>query len=72
MQSKKGSQVLYIIILGALTAIGAMSIDMFLPGLPEVQRDFNTSASSAQLTLGLFMVGLALGNLFVGPLSDTY
>ncbi|CAM3152427.1 multidrug effflux MFS transporter [Staphylococcus argensis] len=72
MQSKKGSQVLYIIILGALTAIGAMSIDMFLPGLPEVQRDFNTSASNAQLTLGLFMVGLALGNLFVGPLSDTY
>lgn len=72
MQSKSGSQVLYIIILGALTAIGAMSIDMFLPGLPEVQRDFSASASSAQLTLGLFMVGLALGNLFVGPLSDTY
>ena len=72
MQSKRGSQVLYIIILGALTAIGAMSIDMFLPGLPQVQRDFSASASSAQLTLGLFMVGLALGNLFVGPLSDTY
>ncbi|MCU5745250.1 multidrug effflux MFS transporter [Staphylococcus sp. SQ8-PEA] len=61
-----------IIILGALTAIGAMSIDMFLPGLPEVKRDFDTTTSHTQLTLGLFMVGLAVGNLFTGPLSDTY
>ncbi|MHD0396938.1 multidrug effflux MFS transporter [Staphylococcus simulans] len=61
-----------IIILGSLTAIGALSIDMFLPGLPQIRADFNTTASAAQLTLTLFMVGLAFGNLIMGPLSDAY
>ncbi|SUM34633.1 major facilitator superfamily permease [Staphylococcus gallinarum] len=61
---------MFIIILGALTAIGALSIDMFLPGLPQIQSDFNTTTSNAQLTLSFFMIGLALGNLFVGPISD--
>ncbi|WP_180552285.1 multidrug effflux MFS transporter [Staphylococcus haemolyticus] len=59
------------IILGALTAIGALSIDMFLPGLPELKNDFNTTTANAQLTLSLFMIGLGLGNLFVGPISDS-
>ncbi|MCG7338182.1 multidrug effflux MFS transporter [Staphylococcus sp. ACRSN] len=61
---------LFIIILGALTAIGALSIDMFLPGLPQIQSDFDTTTSNAQLTLSFFMIGLALGNLFIGPISD--
>lgn len=61
---------LFIIILGALTAIGALSIDMFLPGLPQLRSDFSTTTSNAQLTLSLFMIGLALGNLFIGPISD--
>lgn len=61
----------FVIILGALTAIGALSIDMFLPGLPQIQSDFNTTTSNSQLTLSLFMIGLALGNLFVGPISDS-
>ena len=60
----------FILILGALSAFGPLSIDMFLPALPEVQQDFHTTTSSVQLTLSCFMIGLALGNLFVGPLSD--
>ncbi len=62
-------QPLLFIVLRALTAIGALS-DMFLPGLPQIQSDFNTTTSNSQLTLSLFMIGLALGNLFVGPISD--
>nr|WP_106913155.1 multidrug effflux MFS transporter [Staphylococcus pasteuri] len=69
LQSKKLSPI-FVIILGALTAIGALSIDMFLPGLPEIKNDFHTTTSNAQLTLSLFMIGLALGNLFAGPISD--
>lgn len=69
LQSKKQSPI-FVIILGALTAIGALSIDMFLPGLPEIKNDFHTTTSNAQLTLSLFMIGLALGNLFAGPISD--
>ncbi|NQD97657.1 multidrug effflux MFS transporter [Staphylococcus xylosus] len=69
-QEQRKQSLLFIIILGALTAIGALSIDMFLPGLPQIQSDFNTTTSNSQLTLSLFMIGLALGNLFVGPISD--
>ncbi|MBS6090368.1 multidrug effflux MFS transporter [Staphylococcus warneri] len=69
VQSKKQPPI-FVIILGALTAIGALSIDMFLPGLPEIKNDFHTTTSNAQLTLSLFMIGLALGNLFAGPISD--
>lgn len=70
-QKQKKNSPLFIIILGALTAIGALSIDMFLPGLPELKNDFNTTTVNAQLTLSLFMIGLGLGNLFVGPISDS-
>ncbi len=69
---QKKLPIFLIIILGALTAIGALSIDMFLPGLPQIRADFNTTASASQLTLTLFMVGLAFGNLIMGPLSDAY
>ncbi|PTU87854.1 Bcr/CflA family drug resistance efflux transporter [Staphylococcus pasteuri] len=67
----KSQSLIFVIILGALTAIGALSIDMFLPGLPDIQNDFHTTTSNAQLTLSLFMIGLALGNLFAGPKSDS-
>ncbi|MDK9858288.1 multidrug effflux MFS transporter [Staphylococcus equorum] len=70
-QEQYKNSLLFVIILGALTAIGALSIDMFLPGLPQIQSDFNTTTSNSQLTLSLFMIGLALGNLFVGPISDS-
>lgn len=59
-----------IVILGLLTAFGPFSIDMYLPALPEISRDFDTTTSNTQLTLTLFMVGLAVGQVFVGPLSD--
>ena len=62
---------IFIIILGSLTAIGALSIDMFLPGLPDIRQDFQTTTSNAQLTLSMFMIGLAFGNLFAGPISDS-
>ncbi|HET7092906.1 MAG TPA: hypothetical protein VFI22_05490, partial [Thermomicrobiales bacterium] len=48
-----------IVILGALSAFGPLSIDMYLPGLPALQRDFGASASAAQLTLSACMLGLA-------------
>ncbi|MNX67332.1 Bicyclomycin resistance protein [compost metagenome] len=57
-------------LLGALTAIGPMSIDMYLPSLPTIARDLGASTAAVQLTLALFFVGLALGQLIYGPLSD--
>ena len=61
------------VILGVLALVSAvepMSINMYLPGLPELGRDFDVSQTWAQLTLTFFLVGMALGQLVTGPLSD--
>ena len=59
-----------VVILGALSAFGPLSIDMYLPGLPELRRDFGTGASQTQLTLSACLLGLALGQMVAGPISD--
>lgn len=63
-------RVLYIILLGALTALGPFTIDLYLPAFPALEQDFQTSAAAIQLTLTGTMIGFALGQLVVGPLSD--
>lgn len=59
-----------IAILGALTAFAPMSIDMYLPSLPALAQGLGTDAAAAQATLAAFFLGLAVGQLFYGPLSD--
>src|SRR6476660_4045777 len=60
-----------ILVLGALVALGPLMIDMYLPALPALTADLATTSSTAQLTLTGTLVGLALGQLVIGPLSDT-
>jgi len=60
------------LILGALTAFPPLSIDIYLPSLPTLVRAFGTTDATVQLTLPAFFLGLALGQLFYGPLSDRY
>ncbi|GAA2182505.1 multidrug effflux MFS transporter [Brooklawnia cerclae] len=59
-----------IIALAILAMVGSVSTDMFLAGLPRIRVDLNTTTATVQLTLSLFMVGMAVGQLFWGPLSD--
>ena len=61
-----------ILILGTLSSFGPMSMDMYLPALPTIEKDFLTTASNAQLTLSSFTIGFAVGPLFYGPLSDRF
>lgn len=61
-----------VLLLGSLIALGPLSIDMYLPALPELQRDLSASPSSVQLTLTGVLVGLGLGQLLIGPLADIY
>jgi DHA1 family bicyclomycin/chloramphenicol resistance-like MFS transporter len=61
-----------IVILGALTAFAPLSIDMYLPGLPTLERAFAAPAASVQLTVSAFLVGIAIGQAFYGPLSDRF
>ncbi|OMD98182.1 MFS transporter [Paenibacillus odorifer] len=60
------------VILGSITTIGPLSIDMYLPALPTLVDDFGTTAALVQLSLTFFLLGLASGQLVAGPLSDVY
>ena len=59
-------------ILGALTAMGPLAIDMYLPALPAIARDLETSAASVQVSLAVYFIGIAAGQAFYGPLSDRW
>lgn len=61
-----------IAILGMLAAFGPLSIDMYLPSLPTIARDFSTSLSTVQFSLASYFIGLALGQVFYGPVTDRY
>lgn len=61
-----------VILLGSLTAIGALSIDMYLPSLPSIDADFQARSGAAQATLASFFSGLAVGQFFYGPASDRW
>jgi DHA1 family bicyclomycin/chloramphenicol resistance-like MFS transporter len=58
------------LILGALTAIGPLAIDMYLPALPTIAREFRVDASVVQSSLAAYFIGIAIGQAFYGPLSD--
>ncbi|WP_233489196.1 multidrug effflux MFS transporter [Blastococcus sp. TF02-9] len=58
------------LVLGAFVAIGPLTIDMYLPALPTIERELETTSAAVQLTLTGTLIGLALGQLVLGPLSD--
>ncbi len=64
------ARVRVILVLGALTALGPLTIDMYLPALPAIGGDLGASSSAVQLTLTGTLLGLGLGQLVIGPFSD--
>jgi len=60
------------LVLGMLSAFGPLSMDLYLPHLPQLARDFGASDAIAQATMSACMIGLGLGQLFNGPLSDRF
>lgn len=56
----------------ALVATGPLSTDMYLPALPDIRRAFSVDTAAVQMTLSIFLVGLALAHLILGPLSDRF
>ena len=59
-----------IVYLGILAAMAPLATDMYLPALPELQAEFGSTTSMTQLTLTMTMMGMALGQIFAGPVSD--
>lgn len=70
--SEQRHRLRFILILGTLSATGPLSIDLYLPALPQMMRQFQTSTSLIQLSLTACLLGLAFGQLIAGPLSDHY
>jgi len=61
-----------ILILGFLTAIGPLSIDMYLPAFPAIAKSLNTSVARVTLSLSSFFIGISVGQLFYGPLLERF
>jgi DHA1 family bicyclomycin/chloramphenicol resistance-like MFS transporter len=61
-----------VLVLGALIALGPLTIDMYLPAFPRIAADLDATDSAVQLTLTGMLLGLALGQLVIGPLSDAF
>jgi MFS transporter, DHA1 family, multidrug resistance protein len=59
-----------LVLLGALTGLTPFAVDAYLPALPSLTRDLGTTSSATQLTFAALLVGLAVGQLVAGPLSD--
>ncbi|MFI7215178.1 multidrug effflux MFS transporter [Micromonospora maritima] len=67
-----GGGVTLLVLLGTLTAIGPLSLDMYLPAFPAMTRELGADQAGIQLSLTTCLVGLALGQLVTGPLSDRW
>ncbi len=71
MRLKTGT-VSFTVFLSALTALGPLSTDMYLPSLPAIQHAFGADTGAVQMTLSVFLIGAAGAQLVYGPLSDRY
>ncbi|MBN9239810.1 MAG: Bcr/CflA family drug resistance efflux transporter [Micrococcales bacterium 70-64] len=63
-------RLVYVLVLGALTALGSFTIDLYLPAFPVIEGDLDVPTAVIQLTLTATTVGFAVGQLLVGPWSD--
>jgi len=61
-----------VVVLGALSAIGPFSTDMYLPGFPSIASGLSTDIATVGLTLTSYFVGISLGQLACGPVMDRY
>src|SRR6266700_3103018 len=73
LESKETStlvRVRHVLLLGAMTAIGSLSIDMYLPSLSTISHELDATMSQTQITLTACLFGVALGQMLIGPISD--
>jgi DHA1 family bicyclomycin/chloramphenicol resistance-like MFS transporter len=68
----RGERLRLIVVLGSLIALGPLTIDMYLPALPTITTELMTTSATVQLTLTGTLIGLAFGQLAIGPLSDAF
>lgn len=69
---EKKNRIVVILILGLLSALGPFSIDLYLPGFPEIANDLNTTTARVALSLSSYFIGVSIGQMIYGPLLDRY
>ncbi|HZW65364.1 MAG TPA: MFS transporter, partial [Hanamia sp.] len=69
---KRRERFFTIFTLGVLSAMGAFSIDMYLPGFPDIAKDLHTTIAHITLSITSFFIGISVGQLVYGPLLDKY
>lgn len=62
----------FLVLLAALVALGGMAVDMYLPALPTIGAEFAAGPDRVQLTMSVYLLGSAAGQIVVGPLSDRF
>jgi len=72
MPQPKRNSFFVILILGLLSAIGPFSIDMYLPGFPDIARSMSTTIAKVTLSLSSFFIGISAGQFIYGPLLDRF
>ena len=72
MGSKKQRNFFIILILGALSTVTPFAIDMYLPAFPQIAADLETTAPKIAFSLSSYLVGMAIGQIFYGPLLDRF
>src|SRR5580693_7092517 len=60
------------LLLSFLTALGPLSMDMYLPSLPDIARALQAPILDVQLTISSYLIGFAVGQIFYGPISDRF
>ncbi|MEV4115306.1 multidrug effflux MFS transporter [Nonomuraea sp. NPDC049695] len=70
VERRRDRRTLLLVILGALSAIGPLSIDMYLPALPAITAEMLSSPAQVQLTLTACLIGVSVGQVIAGPVSD--
>ena len=62
----------WLVLMGAVTAIGPVSVDMYLPAFPAIAASLGASSGQVERTLAVYLAGMALAQIFYGPLADRY
>ncbi len=68
----KSHKLLFIGILGLLSGLTPLAVDMYLPSIPNIANDLNSDIAQVQLTISVFLFTFAVGQLFYGPISDSW
>ena len=66
------SSLFLLIMLGALAGLTPLSVDMYLPAIPAIAADLGARVEAVQLTISTFLIGFAIGQMFYGPLADSF